>query len=244
MTIDHRIRNFVIAGALAVAAIVLTLSYVHASSKEEATQAEIVSVLVPTKSFPAGTPGSKIASTLEVRKIPRSALVPEAISNKRVISRLVTTEAVFAGEQLTLRRFGQEKQLGIRAKLSGKQRALQVAGDSNQLLAGTLDPGDRVDVVANVKNPRDNADVRSLVALRDLLVLQTEGGDGGSKIAKPDSGDHAVILAVTDEQAQRLYWIMRNGDWSLQLRPVVKPQDSSRSDATFKLVLGAKGGSR
>ncbi len=34
---------------------------------------------------------------------------------------------------------------------------------------------------------------------------------------------------MTDEQAQRLYYVMKNGDWTLQLRPVKKPKDSKRS---------------
>jgi hypothetical protein len=42
---------------------------------------------------------------------------------------------------------------------------------------------------------------------------------------------------MTDGQAQRLYYVMKNGDWALQLRPVQKPTDSTRSTATFTTVL-------
>ncbi len=62
-----------------------------------------------------------------------------------------------------------------------------------------------------------------------------------SSQTETDNG-HAAILAVTDDQAQRLYYVMKNGDWTLQLRPVKKPKDSSRSTDTFTTVLA--GGSK
>ena len=72
-------------------------------------------------------------------------------------------------------------------------------------------------------------------------MLQTQDGSGGSKITKTTSDQDSVILAVTDEQAQRLFYVMKNGDWSLQLRAVKKPKDSGHSIATFTTVLAGGG---
>ena len=47
---------------------------------------------------------------------------------------------------------------------------------------------------------------------------------------------------MTDAQSQRLYYVMKSGDWTLQLRPVKKPKDSQRSTDTFATVLA--GGSK
>jgi len=149
---------------------------------------------------------------------------------------------VFKGEQLTLNRFALPKEQGIRAELKGNQRALQVPGTSDQVLAGTLVVGDRVDVVALLKDPRDNANVQSAIALRNLRVLALEDSAGGSGLDRANNPEKAVILAVTDAQAQRLYYVMKNGDWTLQLRPVKKPSDSRRSTDTFATVLA--GGAR
>ena len=83
------------------------------------------------------------------------------------------------------------------------------------------------------------------MALRNLLVLQTEKGQGGAKIDRGTIDAHAVILAVTDEQAQRLNFAKQNsqtGDWTLQLRPVKKPKDSAPTAATFATVVN--GGSK
>jgi hypothetical protein len=47
-----------------------------------------------------------------------------------------------------------------------------------------------------------------------------------------------VILAVTDAQAQKLFFVVKNGDWSLQLRPVLHAADSPGSVETIESVLG------
>ena len=67
------------------------------------------------------------------------------------IKGLYLTQPVYAGEQLSLKRFALPSEQGVRAKLTGTQRALQVPGTTDQLLVGTLLAGDRVDVVASLK---------------------------------------------------------------------------------------------
>ena len=245
MTIDYRTRNIVIAAALAAAAVLLTVLYVSSARKHDKTQAQSVTVYVSTNSYPLGTAGTKVANHVKAQSVPRSAMTTDAVTSPQQIRNLYTTEPIYAGEQLTLKRFAPPAQQGIRSKLSGTQRAIQVAGDTNQLLAGTLVPGDRVDVIANLKDPKDNTNVISMITLRNLLVLQTDKGQGGAKISRSSTDDRAVILALTDEQAQRLEWTTRNavqGDWSLQLRPVKKPKDSPLSITRFQTVLN--GGSK
>jgi len=251
MTIDYRIRNIVIAAVLAAAAVLLTVLYVSNSRKHEKTQAESVTVYVATKSYPLGTAGTKIVNNMRTETVPRSVMTTEAVTSPDQIRSLYTTEPIYAGEQLTLKRFAPPTEQGIRSKITGTQRAFQLSGDTNQLLAGTLVPGDRVDVVVNMRNPKVQDDIRSFVALRGLLVLQTDKGQGGAKIDRGQVDDHAVILAVTDEQAQRLQYVTQNSSgmngsgadsWRLQLRPVKKPKDSTLPMATFATVVN--GGSR
>ena len=242
MTIDYRTRNIVIAAALAAAAVLLTVLYVSSSRKHDTTQKQSVTVYTTTRSYPLGTAGSKVAGNLKAVTVSRAAMTPQAVTSPDQIRSLYTSEPIYAGEQLTMKRFVPPTEQGILSKLSGKQRALQVSGDTNQLLAGTLEPGNRVDVLANVKSPTDQNDVRSVIVLRNLLVLQTEKGQGGAKIDRGTSDDHAVILAVNDDQAQRMYFVMKNGEWSLQLRPVKKPHDGAHTAATYQVVVngGAK----
>jgi Flp pilus assembly protein CpaB len=239
MTVDHRFRNIVIAAVLAAAAALLTVVYVSTARDEAAAQSEDVTVYVATKTFPIGTAGSKIAGSLEKRTVTRSSMTPKAVASPAEIKDLYTTETVYSGEQLSLNRFVPPKQVGVLSMLTGKERAVQVAGDETQMLDGTLQPGDRVDVVANLKNPRDQADIRSLVILRDLRVLQTQDGEGAT-INDPDNNKSLAILAMTSEQAQRFAWTRFNSNeqWWLQLRPVKKPKDGQADPATFQTVVG------
>ena len=81
--------------------------------------------------------------------VTRTAIVPGAISNGSELTNLVATQTTFAGEQVSARRFAPQSAGGVRASITGPQRAVQVPGDGNQLLAGTLKAGDHVDVVAS-----------------------------------------------------------------------------------------------
>ena len=171
-----------------------------------------------------GTAGSKIAGSLEATTVARSAMAPKAVTDPAQIQVLYTTEPVYAGEQLSLNRFVPPKQQGVLAKLKGNQRAVQLSGDTDQTLAGTLQPGDRVDVSPTSRTRPTRTTSARLVALRNVRVLLTQDGEGAN-IDNPDDRASAVILAVTDEQAQRLNWVVINGDWKLQMRPVKKPKD-------------------
>jgi Flp pilus assembly protein CpaB len=109
-----------------------------------------------------------------------------------------------------------------------------VAGDEHQVLAGTLAPGDRVDVVANIKLDNGGNAHAARIVLRDLEVLSI----ASESVTGATTGDEkAVILAVSDTQTQRLFFVMRNSDWTLQLRPVIDPSDSPERLETTATVL-------
>jgi Flp pilus assembly protein CpaB len=161
----------------------------------------------------------------------------------------VAADQIYAGEQATTLRFVPAAEQGIVGQLKGNQRALQVPGDQNQLLAGTLKADDRIDVVASIKyRVKDvsggsvGADIdrtASRIVLRDLKVLQaptTPTTDSTTLSSNSDSFN--TILAVTDAQAQKLFYVMKNADWSFQLRPKNRPKDSPESVETLESILG------
>jgi Flp pilus assembly protein CpaB len=118
---------------------------------------------------------------------------------------------------------------------------MQLAGDPNQLLVGTLKPGDRVDILGSfkVKNLDDTKEEIPVVkvVLRDILVLQSADGEtAGSKLGA-NQGGNAIQLAVTDAQARKLYYTTQNGAWHLTLRPVVDPSDSGERLETMTNVI-------
>jgi hypothetical protein len=50
-----------------------------------------------------------------------------------------------------------------------------------------------------------------------------------------------VIVAVTDTQVQRLYFVMKNADWTLELRPAVDAADSPERLDSLQSVLESGG---
>jgi Flp pilus assembly protein CpaB len=76
----------------------------------------------------------------------------------------------------------------------------------------------------------------SRVILRDLLVLQGVTAAGGAKLTNPNE-QQALMLALTDSQAQKLLWIQQNGEWSLELRPPTNAADSPESAETAETLL-------
>ncbi|HLX20765.1 MAG TPA: Flp pilus assembly protein CpaB [Gaiellaceae bacterium] len=245
----YQVKNIVIAVALGLLAVICTTVYVTNYRKHVQHGQQSVSVLVARNDIPAGTSGASIISgqLLKTESVPRTALVPGAISSPAQIARLATVDEIMAGEQVTTRRFGNASELGIRAQLTGNLRAIQVAADPNQILAGTLKAGDHVDLVGNMKvdeNNSGNSVHFDRVVLRNLLVLRAPTlattGTLNSSTQK-----YSVTLAVTDAQAPKLYFVIKNADpngspdggWALALRPVTNSVDSPDSVADIGTVL-------
>jgi Flp pilus assembly protein CpaB len=243
--ISERLRNVVIAVALAGFAGMLTLFYVSNYKENVQAAEENVSVLVATKDIPAGTPGEDALDDKLVvaKEVEQKAVVPGSFTEPAQIEKLLTTDKIYAGEQITATRFRPEAQRGPRAELTGTMRAIQVPATANQVLSGTLSEGDHVDVVASIEykvvtGARDFERTATRVILRDILVLKTQKADPLSNVT--DSGDKemSIQLALTDTQAQKLFFAMNSGEWTLVLRPPARSADSPESVEVVETVLG------
>jgi Flp pilus assembly protein CpaB len=120
-------------------------------------------------------------------------------------------------------------------------RAIEVPGDGHQLLLGTLHSGDRVDVVGSWEFPESGQTHVARTILRDIEVLRgPQEGKVASKIASSSSNEpYSAILAVSDTQSRKLFWLMKNGEWSLELRAVTKATDSAEGFDTSESLLKA-----
>lgn len=235
----YRLRNIVIAVALALVAALLTSFYVTNYQRNVQRDETNVHVYVAAKDIPAGTPGTEVArrGMLERTEIVRRSVVPGAISNPAQIEDLVATQPILAGEQVSTRRFATPAERGIRAQLKGTMRAVQVPGDQNQLLAGTLRTGDRVDVVASVKVTPDKEVYATRIVLRDIEVLKAAAAAKADVQLTSTGAGLFALLAVTDTQVQKLFHVLKHGDWSLQLRPALNANDSPESVAWVGSIL-------
>ena len=225
----YRIRNITIAIALALVAALLTGFYVKNYQRDVRKNETNVPVYVAKVDIPAGTSGADVVRSgmLNKTEIVRRGVVPGAISNPAQLATLVATEPIYAGEQVSTRRFATPSERGILAQLTGLQRAIAVPGDADQLLAGTLKNGDHVDVVSSFTYPEGGATHYSRIILRNVLVLKApEAGGTAEKVTSPGSSPFSATVAVTDLQVQKLFWAMKNGQWHMELRPGIDAADS------------------
>jgi len=237
----YRVKNITIAVALALVAALLTSFYVTNYQRNVRKDETNVPVWVATRDIPAGTSGADVEGKGMLKKgdVVRRNVVPGAISSPDQVADLVATQPIYAGEQVSTRRFSTASQRGIKAQLTGVQRAIAIPGDEHQLLAGTLRTGDRVDLVATFSVGGNNGVAVTRIILRDIEVLRAPGGGTGdtSKLESQD-GDFAVMLKVTDTQVSKLHWVFTAATkWHLELRPGTEAADSPENVESWYSVL-------
>ena len=236
----YRLRNIMIAVALALVAALLTSFYVTNYQRNVERDATDVEVFVATRDIPVGTSGADLQRRgfLEKSEIVRRTVVPGAISSPDQLAELVAVQPIYAGEQISTRRFATPEERGIRAQIKGTMRAIQVPGDANQLLSGTLRAGDRVDIIASIKLGGDGSSeaFATRIVLRDIEVLKAATGAGEQQLASTNDS-LSVLLAVTDTQVQKLFHVIKHGQWSFELRPPLKSNDSPEAVAYAGSIL-------
>jgi pilus assembly protein CpaB len=238
--VSYRVRNLLIAAALALCAVVLMLIYASHARSTATPAAGSATVYVATRDIPIGTTGAQLASGgwLVARKFAGNSVASGAVANTTTLGNLVAIQPTYAGEQIVARRFGTAQQEGLLSDLKGVSRVMELPGDPHQLLAGTLRQGNRVDVIGNVTNPEGSQNHSTVIALRNLLVVKAPSSPSSTATGQVLSVD----LQLTGKQAQRLYWLQKNGDWSLLLRPSVHASDQRVSPASVQAVIEGSSG--
>jgi Flp pilus assembly protein CpaB len=237
---NYRAKNIGIAIGLAALAAILTSVYVVNYKRHVQRGEDKVTVLVAARDIPAGTSGADVIDQkmLKEQTVPRKSIVAGAISTPDQLSQYVATQDVYEGEQVSTRRFAPPSEQGIRSQIKGTQRAYQLTGTADQLLAGTIQNGDHVDVVGTWEvgqgRTGGSGQLVARVVIRDVLVLRAPEGTSSSKVTSPGQGGESVQLRVTDAQTQKLLWIQRNGvgqgeGYYLTLRPPNNSLDSSNT---------------
>lgn len=230
MRVGGRTRNLTVAGGLAVAAAVLTVVGLTRGGGADAavrqTNVPQTPVLVATADLPMGTPLQLALAkkAIVVAAVPRTSLQPAAVQTTAGLEGDVLIQPVYEGQQLLAKQIGTAAAQGLPSELSGKMRLLQVPGDANQLLEGTLQAGQTVDVVTT-----NRSGAVAGYALRKILVARP------ASAATP-----SVQLELTDAQAQKMFFVLKKEQWTLVLRPAAKPRASSVKPTSESNLL-AKG---
>jgi pilus assembly protein CpaB len=135
-------------------------------------------------------------------KIMGRILVVPLKKNEPVIEVKLATESVKTG--------------GVSAVVTPGKRALAVKGDKVIGISGFINPGNRVDVLVTLQDPRDKLE-RTKLILENILVLAT-----GSQVEKNAKGEPAPVdvytLEVTPEEGEKMALAAAQGKLQFALR--------------------------
>ena len=112
---------------------------------------------------------------------------------------------------------------GVSAVLQPGMRAIAVKGDKVIGISGFINPGNRVDVIVTVEEPKTKK-IKSKIFLENIAVLAT-----GTQIEKNEKGEPMPVdvytLEVSPEQSEKIALAATEGRLQLALRGVTDSED-------------------
>ena len=124
---------------------------------------------------------------------------------------------------------------GVSAVLKPGMRAIAVKGDKVIGLSGFINPGNRVDVIVTVEEPKTKK-IKSKIFLENVEVLAT-----GTQIEKNEKGEPMPVdvytLEVNPEQAEKVALAASEGRLQFALRGVTDSEDLLTKGVTIPELL-------
>jgi Flp pilus assembly protein CpaB len=233
---NYSIRNLVIAGGLAILAIVAVLIYtsnVKQSAKEGQAR---VKVYVARVDVPAGTPAADVISRGDLiqKEVVQDDQLPGVLTVTTGLKGQVLKQDLFTGQQVAAAAFVPQSQAATTVAIRGVMRAVGVDVETSNGLVGTLADGDHIDVFARI-GTGDTRFVKKV--LTNVTVLKAQIGATDTTAV---NGSAHLLLALSDRDAQKMIWLSGNSadDFWITQRPKENALNSPPSVETLKTLLG------
>nr|WP_300151850.1 RcpC/CpaB family pilus assembly protein [Propionicimonas sp.] len=215
---------------------VLLYTYVNTAETRAMSSLETTEVLVATQTIPVGTPGASLGVYVELKKVPRVAVVPQALTNTDSVRDLATVTEIQIGEQLLPGRFAEPNttSTGDVAVPSDLQQFTVQLGPS-RVIGTNIKAGDKV---ALFISKEENQVALTKLALRDVLVTRVQGAPSKTEEdgTTAPSSDVLVTFAVEPKDATQVVWAAEFGSVWLALEPK-EGDHSSTPDAKVKTIF-------
>lgn len=232
-----RLIGAILAIVLALTGTVVLTGYVKGADARAAAGAELVPVYVVTSEIPGGATLEQAQKSLAVKKIQASAVVPDHVTKLSALAGKVAEVDLKPGEQLISSRWvdpaARIAAAGEVPLPKGKQ-AVTVALRVEQVVGGTVKPGDTVGVVISTdKVPGSPQSPLTTQVLHKVLVTAVQQGETTAPAAdaktpaKPVS-TIMVTLALTTPDIEKLVWGQEWGSVWLTLEPKDADEKGSR----------------
>jgi pilus assembly protein CpaB len=219
---------------LAVGTGLMLLNYVSSLRGTYATAADTRTVYVAARNIPARA----LMTDAYVRAVrrPVKEVDSDAVIDRSQIVGKYSLITIPIGSTITRSKIGTAGANALPARLAIGMRAVSISIDKVKGVAGLIQPGDRVDVIA--VPPRVGSEVpKASAILRGVLVLAV-GNEVETASATPSPDNQnltTVTLALTPRQVDLLATADMNTTLRLALRP---PKEPIRAFPAEPLVLG------
>lgn len=225
--------TLIVAVLLAVGTGIITLRFLSSlnqQNQQQQQQVELKPIVIANRDIAARLKITPDMLTKTTR--PANEVEPQALSDPKQAEGDIALITIPAGSTLTASKVGQPAEVGLTARITPGMRAVTIPVDRVKDVAGLIQSGDRVDVMAAVGRgagipPKTFTIIRGALVLAMGGELEATGAAAGASPA-PDSGSAAttVTLGVTPEQADLLTVADLNTTLRLALR---SPQEPVRS---------------
>ena len=200
-------------------------------------ETNIVAVAVAAEDLPFG---QKIQPKMvKVANYLKESLPPESFSDPALLEGRVVTASIKENEPIIEHRLAPKgvNMGGVSAIVKTGKRAVAVKGDKVIGISGFIQPGNRVDVLVTIKDPKKDAEVTKVV-LENILVLATGSlmqEDGKGKTAPVD----VYTLEVTPEEGEKLALAATKGKLQFALRNTADSDTVITAGATIPHLLSS-----
>jgi Flp pilus assembly protein CpaB len=203
--------TMLVGAAAAVLAGIILLVYLHSYRNSVNSAAEPASVLVAKSLIQKGTPGNIVGTNdlFQVASLPRKQLQVGAFTDPASLTGRVALADIYPGQQLTANYFGYAAPGTLQTKITGSERAINIATDAQHGMLGEIAAGDHVDIFVGVsiKSIGGTQPVIKLL-MADVLVLKA-----------PIGGSGQLTLRLPLRQAAEMAYAADNGRLWFVLRP-------------------------
>ncbi|HEY3338310.1 MAG TPA: RcpC/CpaB family pilus assembly protein [Propionicimonas sp.] len=228
---QRRIIAAVAAVVLAGIGAVLLYSYVNNADARAMARLETTQVLVATKVIPAGTSGANLAPFVELKQLPKVAVVEGALTTTSEVADLEATSDLQVGEQVLASRFAKPNtDVTGSVEVPSDLQQMTVQLSPSRVMGTRIAAGDRVAVYISVEV---NQVAVTKLALRDVLVTNVLGvpaaATGADNTEVAPSSDVFVTFAIEPKNTAQVVWGAEFGKLYLAL----EPKDGDHTSAPF-----------
>lgn len=217
----------VVAAILTVVGAIFLMVYVKGADSRAIAGQQPTNVLVVTKEVPRGTEVADLTTSVEVRRLPKAAVVPGSVTDvKQLQAGYVSTTTLKPGEQVLSARFAKpdSEEFTTSVEVPPGLQVLSLQLEPQRVVGSTLKAGDTVGIYLSAtvtmsagakQTPTAQAETKDVATTAGIahrvLVVRVQGAVTPTSNAAPSNtpdktpgGAVIVTLAVDADLAERL----------------------------------------